>query len=136
MSIALDYMQMPNGPIQQFSMWPLRYVILLWLSLVCMIPFDLEQLDDTEHIGETANALEALAKKYLGKAGLEREGSAVLLSRFYMRYGIRYIYFGFPSLILAGRTPGPASTHSWTGQMEHYRALLIYLWCAQTHVLQ
>jgi hypothetical protein len=111
MSIAIDYMLIPNGPTQTFSLWSLRYVVLLWLSLICMIPFDLEQLDDPDHIGQTADALEALAKDHLGKAGLEREGSAILLSRFYMRYGhnaLGRISF----LIPAGRTRGPVSTRS------------------------
>lgn len=85
MSIALNYILMPNGPAQDFSMWSLRYIVLLWLSLICMIPFDLDQLDEPDRIGQTADALESLAKKYLGRAGLEREGSTILLSRFYMR---------------------------------------------------
>ena len=111
MSIALDYMLMPNGPTQISSMWSLRYVILLWLSLICMIPFDLEQLDDPDHIGQTADAVEASANEHLGKAGLEREGSAILLSRFYTRYGS--VSFGCPPfLIPAGRTRGPVSTRS------------------------
>ena len=98
MSIALGYMQMPNGPIHVFAMWSLRYIILLWLSLICMIPFDLEQLDDPDRVGETANVVEAAAKEYLGRAGLEREGSVILLSRFYMRCSIPCILLGIPSL--------------------------------------
>ena len=70
----------------------------LWLSLICMIPFDLEQLDDPDHVGETANVVEAAAKEYLGRAGLEREGSVILLSRFYMRCSIPCILLGIPSL--------------------------------------
>lgn len=85
MSTALNYMLMHNGPAQNPSMWSLRYIVLLWLSLICMIPFDLDQLDEPDCIGQTADTLETLAKEYLGKAGLEREGAAILLSRFYMR---------------------------------------------------
>lgn len=85
MSIALNYMQMPDGPTQKFEFWPLRYLTLVWLSLICMIPFDLEQFDGPNHVGETADTVEAIAKEHLGKAGLDREGSAILLSRFYMR---------------------------------------------------
>jgi hypothetical protein len=86
LSIALNYMLMPDGPVQESSQWALRYVVLLWLSLVCMIPFDLVQFDETDGVGQTATAIESLAKKFLGKAGLEREGAAILLSRLYMRY--------------------------------------------------
>jgi tubulin-specific chaperone D len=84
--IVLDYMLAPNTPAQVPTNWSLRYVFLLWLSLICMIPFDLAQFDDGDHIGQTAASIEALAKGFLGNAGLEREGAAILLSRLYMRY--------------------------------------------------
>lgn len=50
-----------------------------------MIPFDLEQFDDRDQLGQTAIMMEALGKSYLAKAGLEREGASILLARFYMR---------------------------------------------------
>lgn len=77
---------MSDGPIRELSRWPLRYVVLLWLSLIIMIPFDLAQFDDGDHVGRTASTVESVGKEYLGKAGLEREGAAILLSRIYMRY--------------------------------------------------
>ncbi|KAI6129812.1 TBCD protein [Pisolithus croceorrhizus] len=70
----------PDGPCAEPSQWTLRYVVLLWLSLVCRIPFDLDQFDEDGQTGGTASALESTAMKYLGKAGLEREGAAILLS--------------------------------------------------------
>jgi len=85
LSIALDYMQLPNGLVQKLHQWTLRYVILLWLYLICMIPFDLVQFDEAESIGATAAAIESIAKTYLGRAGLEREAAVLLLSRLYMR---------------------------------------------------
>jgi hypothetical protein len=51
-----------------------------------MIPFDLAQFDEPGNADNTAAAIENLAKQFLGKAGLEREGAAMLLSRLYMRY--------------------------------------------------
>ncbi|GBE84936.1 TBCD protein [Sparassis crispa] len=84
-SIALDYVLLPNSPANDPSQWHLRYVVLLWLSLICMIPFDLEQFDERDKIGETAQKIERLGRSYLCKAGLEREGAAILLSRLYMR---------------------------------------------------
>ena len=50
-----------------------------------MIPFDLAQFDDAGHEGRTATMVESVAKSFLGKSGLEREGAALLLSRFYIR---------------------------------------------------
>jgi hypothetical protein len=86
LSIALGYIHSPSSPAQSPANWALRYVTLLWLSLICMIPFDLAQLDDSDHIGQTAVSVESLAKGFLGNPGLEREGAAILLSRLYMRY--------------------------------------------------
>ena len=85
MTIAVDFIRLPNGPASHPSQWSLRYVVLLWLSLVCRIPFDLDQFDEPGHKGRTAGTLETAGKQYLDYAGLEREGAAVLLSRLYMR---------------------------------------------------
>ncbi len=70
--------------------WALRYVILLWLYIICIIPFDLAQFDDPSQSGHTARSLQDLAKRYLNSAGLEREGAALLLSRLYIRYATWY----------------------------------------------
>ena len=35
--------------------WALRYVVLLWISLICMIPFDLVQFDEPDKLGEDVN---------------------------------------------------------------------------------
>ncbi|KAF9468537.1 tubulin folding cofactor D C terminal-domain-containing protein [Collybia nuda] len=85
LSIALDFMLLPDSSIQDRSNWPLRYMVLIWLSLICMLPFDLAQFDDADRVAYTATALETSAKSYLGNAGLAREGAAILLSRLYMR---------------------------------------------------
>ena len=63
-------------------------MVLIWLSLVCMIPFDLIQFDEIDRIGHSAAMIEAAGKTFLGKAGLEREGASLLLSRLYMRCDI------------------------------------------------
>jgi hypothetical protein len=47
-----------------------------------MVPFDLDQFDEA---GKTAGAIEGIAKRFLGRAGMEREGSALVLSRLYTR---------------------------------------------------
>ncbi|KAH9922790.1 ARM repeat-containing protein [Epithele typhae] len=85
LSITLDYITSPESPAERVDAWALRYIILLWLSLVCMIPFDLEQFDEVGKAGETASRIEQVGKQYLTRAGIDREGAAILLSRFYMR---------------------------------------------------
>lgn len=34
------------------ELWPTRYMLLIWLSIVCMIPFDLTRFDDDRQPGE------------------------------------------------------------------------------------
>ncbi|KAH7885271.1 tubulin folding cofactor D C terminal-domain-containing protein [Phlebopus sp. FC_14] len=85
LTIAMDFISLSNGPAAYSDHWALRYVVLLWLSLVCRIPFDLGQFDESGCHGQTAHMLQSIAKHYLNNAGLEREGAAVLLSRLYVR---------------------------------------------------
>ncbi|KAG5648314.1 hypothetical protein DXG03_004886 [Asterophora parasitica] len=95
LSIALDFLLASDGLIQDATQWALRYVVIVWLSLICMIPFDLEQFDDVDRIGYTAASMETSAKNYLGKAGLEREAAALLLSRLYTRQDTRTRFHPF-----------------------------------------
>ncbi|KAJ7780620.1 TBCD protein [Mycena maculata] len=77
-----------GGVAQEPRQWALRYAVLLWLALICMIPFDLAQFD--EHAdGETADALEEIARPLLSRAGRERDGAALLLARLYTRQDTR-----------------------------------------------
>jgi hypothetical protein len=50
-----------------------------------MIPFDLAQFDEVGREGQTADAIEAIAKRSLTNSGVVRESAAVLLSRLYVR---------------------------------------------------
>jgi hypothetical protein len=93
LSIALNFLLTGGEAVAQPDLWPLRYVMLLWLSLICMLPFDLAQFDEPDDVGRTASSMEALAKLYLDKAGIEREGAAILLSRLYSRYDRSTIFY-------------------------------------------
>lgn len=85
LSIALEFIQQKKGLGQHSFLWATRYVTLLWLYIICIIPFDLAQFDEPDKLGKTASDLEAVAKRYLGTSGLEREAAALLLSRLYTR---------------------------------------------------
>lgn len=85
----MNFMQQNDALLNDHEEWPLRYVMLLWLSLICMLPFDLAQFDEPQSIGKTTADLEGVAKRYLAKAGVEREGAAILFARLYARYDIR-----------------------------------------------
>ena len=72
--------------------WESPYIILLWLSLICKIPFDLAKFDEDdsnkghESGSSTVEELERIGKRYLPKAGMESQGAALLLSCLYTRY--------------------------------------------------
>lgn len=51
-----------------------------------MIPFDLAQFDEVGKGGQTAIAIEAVAKRGLTNSGIVRESAAILLSHLYVRY--------------------------------------------------
>ena len=53
LTIALDCITKAEDIVVKPSFnWAFRYILLLWLSLVCMIPFDLEQFDEVGKEGE------------------------------------------------------------------------------------
>ncbi|KAI0072860.1 TBCD protein [Panus rudis PR-1116 ss-1] len=106
LSIVLEYMLLPTGFPQDSHLWALRYVMLLWLSLICMLPFDLAQFDEDEDEGKrgetkTAVKIEQVAMAHLDKAGIERDGAAILLAKLYMR---KDMHDRFPSFIQRCRT--------------------------------
>jgi tubulin-specific chaperone D len=100
LSIALDFMTREDSPIhdrRDNQEWALRYVSLLWLSLVVRIPFDLALFDPEDQPDKSANTIQALGENYLAKAGLERTAAAILLSRLFMRLDSFCPQLGQPS---------------------------------------
>ncbi|KAI0004532.1 TBCD protein [Russula compacta] len=85
LALVLEFVQILDQAKSSTTLWSTRYVTLLWISLICMIPFDLAQIDEVGREGETAVTIEAVAKRSLMDSGLVREGAAILLSRLYVR---------------------------------------------------
>ncbi|PIA13890.1 ARM repeat-containing protein [Coemansia reversa NRRL 1564] len=79
------------------SNWTARYVLLIWLSLLAMIPFDIESIDSglvglpainmpgSNNDGSLLNLWIELGKIYLSRPGCEMEGAAVMLARLLSR---------------------------------------------------
>jgi hypothetical protein len=66
--------------------WVVPYLLLLWLSLICRLPFDLANFDDVGSTnGLTAQRIEKIGQTHLDKAGVDRDSAALLLSRFFTR---------------------------------------------------
>lgn len=75
--------------------WETRYMLLLWLSMTCLIPFDLSRLDggpssDPEQNREPImDRILSVAKCYLQVGDKSRDAASVLVSKFVTRPDVR-----------------------------------------------
>ena len=69
---------------KDYETWETRYVLLLWMSIVILIPFDLASVDSSAN-EILVQSLISLCKKYLSDAGPTRDMAAVLLSKLFSR---------------------------------------------------
>lgn len=75
--------------------WETRYMLLLWLSMTCLIPFDLYRLDgDLESDGSKArepimDRILSIAKFYLLVDDSSRDAASVLISKFMTRPDVK-----------------------------------------------
>uniref|UniRef100_A0A8C5WFX2 Tubulin-specific chaperone D n=1 Tax=Leptobrachium leishanense TaxID=445787 RepID=A0A8C5WFX2_9ANUR len=77
------------------EIWESRYMLLLWLSMTCLIPFDLSRLDGNLSIGtgetrrSTMDMVLDIAKAYLVVSDKARDAAAVLVSKFVTRPDVK-----------------------------------------------
>ena len=88
LAVALEFAQILNRARTSANLWSTQHMALLWISLICMIPFDLAQFNEVGREGETEATIEEIAKQSLTSSGIVRESAAILLSRLYVRYQI------------------------------------------------
>ncbi|XP_064378527.1 tubulin-specific chaperone D [Dromaius novaehollandiae] len=75
--------------------WETRYMLLLWLSMICLIPFDLARFDGNILSEEgharipTMDRILKIAKCYLVVSDKARDAAAVLVSKFIARPDVR-----------------------------------------------
>lgn len=69
------------------EVWEIRYILLLWLSLICQAPFDLDSIDSVAQTAENSitNRCIVLCRRYLQDGGVVREGAVELMSRLVTR---------------------------------------------------
>ncbi|NWI51504.1 TBCD protein, partial [Calyptomena viridis] len=83
--------QNPRDP----ETWETRYMLLLWLSMICLIPFDLARFDGNLVSEEgktrqpTMDRILEIAKCYLVVSDKARDAAAVLVSKFIVRPDVR-----------------------------------------------
>lgn len=66
------------------KLWEARYVCFIWLSLICMIPFDLKRIDSGDHEPLVVKMMN-MCKHYLCTTGKERDGASLLVGRLLSR---------------------------------------------------
>uniref|UniRef100_A0A8D2D2J7 Tubulin-specific chaperone D n=1 Tax=Sciurus vulgaris TaxID=55149 RepID=A0A8D2D2J7_SCIVU len=75
--------------------WETRYMLLLWLSMTCLIPFDFSRFDGNllahpkEARVSTMDRILHIAQAYLAVSDKARDAAAVLLSRFITRPDVK-----------------------------------------------
>ncbi|KAB5530646.1 hypothetical protein PHYPO_G00131760 [Pangasianodon hypophthalmus] len=73
--------------------WETRYMLLLWLSMTCLIPFDLSRLDgrlNSEQNREPImDRILSVAKSYLQVSDKSRDAASVLVSKFVTRPDVK-----------------------------------------------
>uniref|UniRef100_A0A4W3JIF9 Tubulin-specific chaperone D n=1 Tax=Callorhinchus milii TaxID=7868 RepID=A0A4W3JIF9_CALMI len=75
--------------------WETRYILLLWLSMTCLIPFDMARLDGNisgeaqESRIPTMDRILSVAKSYLTVSDKARDAAAVLVSKFVTRPDVK-----------------------------------------------
>ncbi|XP_072167628.1 tubulin-specific chaperone D-like [Diadema setosum] len=91
-TLAQLYAQNPSD----YDTWESRYMLLLWMSMICMIPFDMSRLDSTgagsgDHSASlpTMDRILNVAKTYLGVSDKCRDASAFMVSRFLTRHDVK-----------------------------------------------
>ena len=65
--------------------WQTTYVLLLWLSLICLAPFDLASIESSNGRESLVTRLLVTAKRGLGSGGKERDACAILCARILSR---------------------------------------------------
>ncbi|KAI9279580.1 armadillo-type protein [Sporodiniella umbellata] len=66
--------------------WEVRYISFIWLSLICMIPFDLKRVDSAHQTQDSLIfRMLNLCKKYIKSTGKERDGAGLLIARLLSR---------------------------------------------------
>lgn len=67
--------------------WTTRHALLLWLSIIVMIPFHMSRLDVTDSKDESSvERLLTVCKTYIVLAGKCQDAASYLISRFLTRY--------------------------------------------------
>ena len=78
--------------------WPTRYVLLLWLSILARVPFDLNTIDSSGggvgEEGSLAKSIIELCRSYLADSGLAMKGASVCIAQLLTRPDMESVHIG------------------------------------------
>ncbi|XP_072036691.1 tubulin-specific chaperone D-like isoform X1 [Amphiura filiformis] len=80
---------------KDYEHWETRYMLLLWLSIICMIPFDMSRLDSNvrSEVGEVREPIMLriinASKTYLDVPDKSRDAASMLISKFLTRHDVK-----------------------------------------------
>ncbi|EDV27936.1 uncharacterized protein TRIADDRAFT_21306, partial [Trichoplax adhaerens] len=69
--------------------WQSRYILLLWLSVVCMVPFDMARFDGTRDERPIIERIMDTANMYLTVSDKSRDMAGIVLAKFLSRPDVR-----------------------------------------------
>ena len=102
-----------------FSVWEVRFALLLWLAMVCMVPFDISRFDTSQQRVSTMDRIIQIAKVYIGAQDKTRDATVLVVGRFLSRPDVArarlddYLEWSFVTLEKAIQNPtGALSTIS------------------------
>lgn len=68
--------------------WEMKFILLLWMSLICMIPFDLKRIDSLRGGVPLVERILDIAKTWIPSVGKEYEGAGILAMRLLTRFDL------------------------------------------------
>lgn len=91
---ALEFFNFVSTDLAFKKYWEMRFIMLLWMSLLCMIPFDLKKIDSHKINGETPLVERVLdiVKSFITSVGKEYEGASMLGMRLLTRKDVCDVY--------------------------------------------
>ncbi|ETW08601.1 hypothetical protein H310_01145 [Aphanomyces invadans] len=108
--------------------WEIRFVLLLWLSILALVPFDLKSIDSTmdghEAHGESISIVAdiiAMCKMYLQDSGPTQQAAALCLARLlsrpdmedqYLMAFLEYVKFELDSFCMSSQTGDSTPTQT------------------------
>ena len=96
---------------RDYGVWEVRFALLLWLAMVCIVPFDISRFDTSRQRVSTMDRIIQVAKVYLDAQDKTRDATVLVLGRFLSRPDVArarlddYLEWSFVTLEKAVKDP-------------------------------